>query len=213
MSISYDLSGKTAIVTGGANGIGRAIATRLAASSVRVCIWDIEHVDIQGISSIEVDLTQPEQIVSAVKRSLTPDSSIDILVNDAGCLGSYLPFEELPASEWNRILSVNLLSVLPGLPAIAPMLETLLRRTHRQYGFPCWKGRLALSFRLFGCERGSNCVHESTSQGACGNWNSCKLCCTRSHRHRSHLAAWPGGGGRNDLAESAEAPRDCRRSS
>src|SRR5882672_6578406 len=101
----------------------------------------------------------------------------------------------------------------PGLPAIAPILETLLRRTHRQYGFPCWKGRLALSFRLFGCERGSHCVHESTSQGACGNWNSCELCCTRSHRHRSHLAHWPGGGGRNDLAESAEAPRDCRRSS
>jgi len=123
MSISYDLSGKTAIVTGGANGIGRAIATRLAASSVRVCIWDIEHVDIQGISSIEVDLTQPEQIVSAVKRSLTPDSSIDILVNDAGCLGSYLPFEELPASEWNRILSVNLLSVLQVSRQLLPYLR------------------------------------------------------------------------------------------
>ena len=123
MSISYDLSGKTAIVTGGANGIGHAIATRLAASSARVCIWDIAPVEIQGINSIEVDLTEPEQIVTAVKRTLTPDSSLDILVNDAGLLGSYLPFEELPTNEWNRILSVNLLSVLQVSRQLLPYLR------------------------------------------------------------------------------------------
>jgi NAD(P)-dependent dehydrogenase (short-subunit alcohol dehydrogenase family) len=110
MRVTYDFSGQTAIVTGGARGIGRAIASLLAKSGAEVWIWDVDPVELAGTRSVAVDVTKRDKIASAL--ALLDGKTIDILVNDAGYLGSYLPFEQFDPAEWQRILQVNLLGML-----------------------------------------------------------------------------------------------------
>ncbi len=112
MAVSYDFSGKTAVITGGASGIGRAVAQRLASSGARVWVWDIVPIQINGISSLVVDVTNAEQITTAVDRTLDHDSRLEILINDVGYLGGYIPFEKLERNEFRRIFEVNFMSVL-----------------------------------------------------------------------------------------------------
>jgi NAD(P)-dependent dehydrogenase (short-subunit alcohol dehydrogenase family) len=99
-------SGQTAVVTGGARGIGRAIATHLVRSGAEVWIWDIHPVELNGAQSLSVDVTKPDQIERALAPIVSQSTRIDILVNNAGYLGSYLPFDELDASECQQIVQV-----------------------------------------------------------------------------------------------------------
>ena len=115
MTVAYDLSSKTAVVTGGAKGIGRAIAERLARSGARVWVWDISACALDGISSLVVDVTDSDQIASAVAQTLNQNSEIDVLVNDAGYLGGYQPFERFKSDECRRIVEVNLDRRIRGL--------------------------------------------------------------------------------------------------
>jgi NAD(P)-dependent dehydrogenase (short-subunit alcohol dehydrogenase family) len=85
MGISYDFGGQTAIVTGGARGIGRAISQVLCSSGADVWIWDIDPVDLPGTHSIPVDVTKRADIAKTL--GLMPRKPIDILINDAGYLG------------------------------------------------------------------------------------------------------------------------------
>jgi NAD(P)-dependent dehydrogenase (short-subunit alcohol dehydrogenase family) len=127
MDPKFDFSGQTAIVTGGARGIGRAIATQLVRSGAEVWIWDIHPVELNGAQSLSVDITKPDQIERALASILNQSTRIDILVNNAGYLGSYLPFDELDASECQRIVQVNLIGVFEVTRQILP----LMRRTGR----------------------------------------------------------------------------------
>ena len=110
MPNSYDLVGKTALVTGGAKGIGRAIVARLVASGARVRVWDRNAVQIEGATTDVVDVTQPSQITTALSR-FSEASKLDILVNDAGYLGTAQPYATHAADEWQRILATNTLGV------------------------------------------------------------------------------------------------------
>ena len=107
MSVTYDFSGRTAIVTGGARGIGRAIAHKLSLSGADVWIWDIEPVELEGTRSLSVDVTKRDNVMQAL--TIMGEVGVDILVNNAGWLGGYKPFEEFEPAEWQRILQVNLL--------------------------------------------------------------------------------------------------------
>ena len=107
MDPKFDFSGQTAIVTGGARGIGRAIATQFVRSGAEVWIWDIHPVELNGAQSLSVDVTKPDQIERALTPIVTQSTRIDILVNNAGNLGSYLPFDELDASECQQIVQGN----------------------------------------------------------------------------------------------------------
>ena len=120
MSVTYDFSGQTAVVTGGARGIGRAIATLLVESGADVWIWDIEPVELAGARSVKVDVTKRDDVANALAPFA--DDTIDILVNDAGYLGAYLPFAQFDPHEWQRILQVNLLGMFDVTHQVLPLM-------------------------------------------------------------------------------------------
>src|SRR6202158_6179600 len=123
IDIHYDFSGQTAIVTGGARGIGRAVATQLVRFGAQVWIWDIDPVELTGAHSLIVDVTKGDQIAKALAHIASQSSSIDMLVNNAGYLGSYKPFEQFDAGEWQRILHVNLIGVFEVTRQVLPVMR------------------------------------------------------------------------------------------
>ena len=120
MGVIYNFKGQTAIVTGGARGIGRAIASLLIESGAEVWIWDCNPVELAGARSVAVDVTKRAEITSALAP--LQRTNIDILVNDAGYLGTYLPFETFDPAEWRRILEVNLLGMFEVTHQILPLM-------------------------------------------------------------------------------------------
>jgi len=123
MAVTYDFSNQTAVVTGGARGIGRAIAEQLATSGAEVWIWDIDPVELAGTHSVVVDVTKRNDISRAL--ALMKGKSIDILVNDAGYLGPYRPFEQFDPDEWQRILQVNLLGMFEVTHQVLPVMRRI----------------------------------------------------------------------------------------
>ena len=123
MANSYDLNGKTAVVTGGAKSIGRAIAECLAASGARVWIWDANPVTFPGFSSSIVDVTQPDQVTKALQQIIDSGQRIDILVNCAGYLGQSHPFETHDSNDWHQIIDVNRVGSLIVSQAVIPHMR------------------------------------------------------------------------------------------
>jgi 2-dehydro-3-deoxy-L-rhamnonate dehydrogenase (NAD+) len=120
MPNTYDLAGKSAMVTGGAKGIGRAIVDRLVASGARVWVWDARAVEIPGVRTAVVDINDPGQIAAALRDAA--GTRIDILVNDAGYLGKAQPFEGHAPADWRRIVDTNLVGTLQVTQAVLPAM-------------------------------------------------------------------------------------------
>lgn len=106
-------AGRTAVVTGGAQGIGAAIVKRLEASGAKVAIWDLD-------GSPRVDVGDAASVDAAVKRTLAELGKIDVLVNNAGIAGKNVPTVDYPIEEWERVLRVNLTSQFLCCRAVAP---------------------------------------------------------------------------------------------
>jgi NAD(P)-dependent dehydrogenase (short-subunit alcohol dehydrogenase family) len=104
-------AGRHAIVTGGAQGIGAAIAKRLQAGGARVTVWDLD-------ASPKVDVSDPASIANALKDS----GKIDILVNNAGIAGMNKPTVDYPVEEWERVLRINLTSQFLCCRGVAPRM-------------------------------------------------------------------------------------------
>lgn len=119
MPNSYDLTGKSALVTGGAKGIGRSIVARLVDGGAKVRVWDAQPTQIQGVTADVVDITKPAEIAAALLR-FAEHSHIDILINDAGYLGRVEPFASHPPDEWQRILITNLVGTMHVTQAVLP---------------------------------------------------------------------------------------------
>jgi len=121
MANHYDLTGKTALVTGAAKGIGRAIAEILLANGCDVLIWDAAPANVPGARSVQVDITQPDQVAAAA-AGLPADQRIDILANVAGYLGRTTTFVAHAPGDWRRIVEVNLLGTMQVTQAVLPIL-------------------------------------------------------------------------------------------
>jgi len=123
MANTYDLGRRTALVTGGAKGIGRAIVERLQAGGASVCVWDLRRCEVAGVRSDVVDITSREQIRAALARLLATTPHIQVLVNDAGYLGNAGSFEAHDADDWQRIVAINLVGMMQVTQALLPHLR------------------------------------------------------------------------------------------
>jgi L-rhamnose 1-dehydrogenase len=132
------LKGKTAVVTGAARGIGRAIAVRFAAEGARVAVIDLR--DMEGLETVQAieatggeaafyctDVSDAEQVRCMVQAVLERWERIDILVNDAG-ICPFEDFLDMPESLWDRVLDTNLKGYFLVAQAVArTMVERQIR--------------------------------------------------------------------------------------
>ena len=123
MPVTYDFRGRTAVVTGGAKGIGRTIANRLAAAGAQVWVWDVVPTDAEGIRYNSVDVTRGNDIAKALADVLRETDHIDILVNNAGYAGGTTGIEEFDPEAWRRILEINLTSVFEVSRQVVPHMR------------------------------------------------------------------------------------------
>ena len=121
--VSYDFTGMIAVVTGGSTGIGRAIAERLQGSGARVWVWDVSPCELDGVGYAPVDVTNADQIASAIGRILADTFRIDILVNNAGHTGGTSSVEEFDPGNWRRVIDVNLTGVFEVSRQVVPVMR------------------------------------------------------------------------------------------
>jgi 3-oxoacyl-[acyl-carrier protein] reductase len=134
----FDLRGRRAVVTGGAQGIGRAIAERFLVSGARVSLWDADASaaaataqtlgELGEVHTASVDVSKVEQVDAAAAATMGVFGGIDILVANAGITGPNHPLWEYPVEEWRRVVDVDLLGVYYCCRAVVPAM------IRQQYG-------------------------------------------------------------------------------
>ncbi|MCY4451958.1 MAG: SDR family NAD(P)-dependent oxidoreductase [Immundisolibacterales bacterium] len=127
-----DLEGRRAVVTGGAQGIGLAIAERLLASGAGVTLWDRDPGELEaartalgsGTGGVVVDVADPESVERAAEETIEAAGCIDILVNNAGIAGPNATTWEYPIEEWRQVVEIDLNGVFYCCRAVVPhMIE------------------------------------------------------------------------------------------
>ena len=124
------LEGKVAIVTGGAQGIGRAIADGLAAEGARIVIADLKGAEAAaarypGGVGLTVDVASEADTATMADETVARCGRIDVLVNNAGLYATLKmrPFDEIPVDEWRLVMDVNVLSMFLTARAVVPRLR------------------------------------------------------------------------------------------
>ena len=131
---AIDLKGKSAVITGGARGIGYAIAERMLDSGAKVCLWDLDEKALQEaaaalsakgeVATQRVELTNAEQVQAAVEGTVAALGQIDVLVNNAGIAGVSKKLWECTPEEWTQVIDIDLVAVFLCCRAVVPgMIE------------------------------------------------------------------------------------------
>ena len=182
-----EFAGKVAIVTGGASGIGQAIATELAENGATAAIADqLEDVGPETARGLEsrgfkasffpVDVSDAAQVESMVKSVVEAYGAVDILVNNAG-IGQRCSILEMAVDEWDRVLAVNLKRGFPVFPSRRQGDgETRHRRANHQHRFHRRRKRQGQRSGLLRFQSRHSTVHPGSRPGT---WP------IRHHRQRS----------------------------
>jgi NAD(P)-dependent dehydrogenase (short-subunit alcohol dehydrogenase family) len=125
-----DLNGRCAVVTGGAQGFGRAIAERFVASGARVAIWDNDLPFAEktakeigdNVRAFKVDVSDLAAVESARDATLKAFGKIDILVNNAGITGANKTVWEMDLDDWRKVMAINLDGPFICCKAVVPVM-------------------------------------------------------------------------------------------
>ena len=131
-----DFQGRHAVVTGGATGLGYAIAQRLLASGGSVTLWDRDEAGARqaaaalgaGAQAVAVDVAQQPSVAAAVQATLQQAGRIDALVNSAGITGPNTKVWDYPVDAWRQVMDVNLTGLFICCREVAPHMR------ERNYG-------------------------------------------------------------------------------
>jgi NAD(P)-dependent dehydrogenase (short-subunit alcohol dehydrogenase family) len=155
-----DLSGRCAVVTGGAQGVGRAITERFVASGAKVAIWDHDQLFAEktakqigpAVTAFAVDVSDLAAVEKARDATLKAFGKIDILVNNAGIAGINKTVWETDLDEWRKVLCINLDGPFICCKAIVPLM------VKQNYG------RIVNIASIAGKEGNPNAAHYSASK-------------------------------------------------
>jgi 3-oxoacyl-[acyl-carrier protein] reductase len=132
--VDLELRGKSVIVTGASKGIGRAIAYAFLREGANVALSartqaELDRAVREGAAlggapiAIVADVTREDDIRRIVDKTIAGFGSIDVLVNNAGSIGAFAPFEELTLEDWRRLFELNLFSVVALTRAVLPIMR------------------------------------------------------------------------------------------
>lgn len=159
----YDFSDQVAVITGGCNGIGAAVAERLANSGANVALWDVDvsspEARISALSEarctlVEVDICEPESVTAALQQTQSHFGKVDVLVNSAGIAGPNSTLADYPIDMWRKVQAVNVDGTFHCCKAVVPGMIS------RNYG------RIVNIASVAGKEGNPNASAYSTSKAA-----------------------------------------------
>jgi 3-oxoacyl-[acyl-carrier protein] reductase len=108
-------AGRTAVITGGASGLGRAVAARIVAEGGKVSLWDLDAAalteavaEVGASHSVALDVSDQAAVAAAAKDANAALGKIDVLVASAGITGATAPVHEYPLDSWRRVIDINL---------------------------------------------------------------------------------------------------------
>ena len=157
---NIDLNGRTAVITGGARGIGFAITERLLKSGARCSIWDRDPQALDAaaaksggkLHTAVVDISSAESVDVAAETTIKQLGAVDILVNNAGIAGVTKKLWECTPDEWQQVLQTNLFGVFLCCRALVPHMMS------RRYG------RIVNTASIAGKEGNPNASHYSAAK-------------------------------------------------
>jgi NAD(P)-dependent dehydrogenase (short-subunit alcohol dehydrogenase family) len=122
-------AGRTAVVTGGASGLGKASAARIVAEGGQVVLWDLNADALKAAAEevgathvVALDVSDAEAVAAAAEDSNRALGRIDILIASAGITGATVPVQEFPIDSWKRVVDINLNGVFYCARAVVPFM-------------------------------------------------------------------------------------------
>jgi NAD(P)-dependent dehydrogenase (short-subunit alcohol dehydrogenase family) len=122
-------AGRAAIVTGGASGLGKAVAKRIVAEGGTVALWDLNpealaaaKEEIGATDTQALDVSDPAAVEAAAKASGAALGKVDVLVCSAGITGATVPVHEFPIDNWQRVIDINLNGLFYCNRAVVPLM-------------------------------------------------------------------------------------------
>ncbi|MFF2842414.1 SDR family NAD(P)-dependent oxidoreductase [Paenarthrobacter sp. NPDC057981] len=121
------LQGKVAIITGGARGIGRASAELFAEEGAQVVVADLslgEDFASDRVAFKELDVTDEQSWKRVAEETVSEFGRINVLMNNAGMVGSYEPIDSISIEDWNRVVAVNQTGPFLGIRTVVPYMRS-----------------------------------------------------------------------------------------